>query len=268
MSTLTVFSVVRNGVRNGYPFVEAYSSWLDRADRIVVLDGESEDGTPYVLQQLARVDSRIEWLSSPWPSAQDGGSAIAEFTNRALEQARDGADRLMYVQADEIYTPAQRALVAERSDALEFAGCINFWNSLETVVGERFPLRYLRAFSAGTSARSIGDGFTFEVEGVPVTPLDEWILHFGWCFPVNILQKHVNHANLYKDKPAYVERGQLARLLLEQRVYDRHLLDALLPEYKAIAFGGELPASIQHLVGLEVYDPYLGLDLLRSGVRW
>src|SRR3712207_8558268 len=33
VSPLTVFSVVRNGVANGYPFVESYASWFAHADR-------------------------------------------------------------------------------------------------------------------------------------------------------------------------------------------------------------------------------------------
>lgn len=267
--TLTVFSVIRNGVRNGYPFVEAFGSWLEHCDRIVVLDGESVDGTQYILSELAHVDSRFEWLSRPWPSPGTAGSSIARFTEEALAHARLSGGQLMYAQADEIYTRRQRELVRGRTDgALEFAGCINFWNSLETVVAETFAMTYLRSFPADAEIRSKGDGFSFDIAGVTVEHSDEWILHFGWCFPVNILQKHVSHAALYPDNPAYVERGRLAKLLLDQRVYERRLLDALLPEYEPVQYDGELPECMQHLRGLEVYDPYVGLNLLRQGVRW
>jgi hypothetical protein len=269
MNRLTVFSVIRNGVRNGYPFVEAYGSWLEHCDRVFILDGESVDGTQHVLRELARVDDRVQWTTRPWPVGRPGGGAIADFTNLALELARDGAERLMYVQADEIYTADQQACVREsREGALEFAGCINFWNSLETIVGDDFPLVYLRSFPADAPAQSVGDGFTFTVEGTPVTRLEERILHFGWCFPVNILQKHVSHSELYSDKPAYVARGQIAQMLLRRGIYDQSLLNALLPEYRPAPYIGELPPCTRHLVGCDVYDPYIGLGLLRDGVRW
>jgi hypothetical protein len=267
---LVVFSVIRNGISNGYPFVEAYGSWLGRADRIVVVDGGSDDGTRDALDQLAAIDSAVVIHSAPWPQTQTGGAAIAQLTNTALEQARENADRLMYVQADEIYTDAQRDLVVGHrgSSALEFAGCVNFWNSFDTVLENDFPMRYLRTFPASARSRSVADGFSFEVEQLAVDATAERFLHYGWCFPVNILRKHVSHGALYRDDPGYRIRGMLAQRLLEQRRYDRRLLDALAPQYRPTRFQGEHPLCMRHVLTQDFYDPNPGLDLLRSGVRW
>jgi hypothetical protein len=267
---LVVFAVIRNGVANGYPFVEAFGSWLGRADRIVVLDGESDDGTRAALDRLAAIDPAVSVASTPWPQVATGGGAIAQMTNRALELARDGAQRLMYVQADEIYTEAQRDLVVAQPPgaALEFAGCVNFWNSFDAVLENEFPMRYLRLFPANADARSIADGFSFELGGTPVTPTPEHFLHYGWCFPANILRKHVSHGRLYRDDPGYRLRGALARWMLEQRRYDRRLLDALAPQYRPVPFRGEHPLCMRHVVTQTAYDPSVGLELLESGVRW
>jgi hypothetical protein len=267
--TLTVFSVIRNGIRNGYPFVESYGSWLDYCDRLVLVDGQSGDGTRFVLDELALLDKRIAISSRPWPTDAARGSAIAAFTNEALSLAEEGSDYVMYVQADEIYTRSQRRLVRHWHDgAMEFAGCVNFWNSTETIVANEFPMRYVRAFPAGRGARSIGDGFSFDVDGVTVRPIAEQILHYGWCFPFSILLKHVNHGALYRDQLGYRLRGALARLMLSRREYDRRLLDALAPHYRPAPYTGEHPDCMVHLRGLPHYDPYIGLDLLRKGVRW
>jgi len=269
MSRLTVFSVIRNGIQNGYPFIEAYASWFGYCDRVLVVDGESTDGTDVVLDELAKIDPCFSFISRPWPDDGRGGQAIAKQTNAALALASDGADRVMYVQADEIYTESQRRLVQEWvNGALEFRGCVNFWNSLDTVLANDFPMRYIRLLVAGAGARSIADGFSFDLGETPITRLDEDILHYGWCFPVNILQKHVSHAGLYSDQPVYRTRGRLARLMLAQRVFDRRLLNALEPEYRPVPFEGEHPECMRHLLGAEVYDPYTGLELLDRGVRW
>jgi hypothetical protein len=267
---LVVFAVIRNGVANGYPFVEAFGSWLGRADRIVVLDGESDDGTRQALDRLAAIAPSVVIESALWPDVATGGAAIAQMTNRALELARDGAQRLMYVQADEIYTDAQRDLVVAhpREAALEFAGCANFWNSFDSVLENEFPMRYLRLFPADVPAHSIADGFSFELAGTTVTPSPELFLHYGWCFPLNILHKHVSHGRLYRDHPGYRLRGVLAQLMLEQRRYDRRLLDALAPQYRPVPFTGEHPACMRHVVSQTAYDPSVGLQLLESGVRW
>ena len=249
--------------------MEAYSSWLDYGDRVFVLDGESQDDTADALAALAEVDPRFEWTSRPWPDTRVAGASIADFTNEALRLARQGAERLMYVQADEIYTVAQRRTVHELTDgALEFAGCINFWNSMDTVVANDFPMTYLRLFQAREGVRSIGDGFSFAVDGQSVRRTDELILHYGWCFPVNILKKHVTHANLYPDQLPYRVRGRLAAAMLEEGNYDRRLLDALAPAYRPTPFHGEHPECVRHLLGRDAYDPELGLSLLRSGVSW
>jgi hypothetical protein len=198
-----------------------------------------------------------------------GGSAIATFSDLARTRAAKGASRLMYVQADEIFTPDQRRLIHERSEgAVEFAGCTNFWNSLETVIDNAFPMSYLRHFSADAVAHSIADGFGFDVPDANATRLDEHILHYGWCFPVNILEKHINHGRLYSDQRPYVLRAWLARRMLDRRIFDRRLLNALVPEYRPVPYRGEHPECVRHLVGLDVYDPYVALDLLRAGVRW
>jgi hypothetical protein len=269
-SDLVVFAVIRNGVANGYPFVEAFGSWLGRADRIVVLDGESDDGTREALDRLAAIDPSVVVESAPWPQVATGGAAIAQMTNRALKLARNGAQRLMYVQADEIYTDAQRDLVGAQppGTTLEFAGCVNFWNSFDSVLANEFPMRYLRLFPAGAPAHSIADGFSFELGDLTVTPTPELFLHYGWCFPVNILRKHVSHGRLYRDDPGYRLRGALARFMLEQRRYDRQLLDSLAPQYRPVPFKGEHPACMRHVVTQSAYDPSVGLRLLESGVRW
>lgn len=267
--SVVAFSVIRNGVTNGYPFVEAYGSWLDTCSRIVILDGESTDGTREALDELASIDDRVTVESASWPHASAGGSAIAEFTNRALELARGHGDRLVYLQADEIYPRELRELVARpRDGALEFAGCINFWNSFDTVVANEFPMRYVRAFPGDAGVHSIADGFSFELGSLTVerSPLE--ILHYGWCFPVNILRKHVSHARLYRDNPVYRARGALAAAMLRAGSTDRRLLDALAPGYRPAPYRGEHPPAVRHLLALTAYDPEPGLDLLERGAAW
>ena len=268
-SGITVFSIIRNGIANGYPFVEAYGSWLRDADRIVLVDGESDDGTRAALDELAALAPHVEVVTRHWPSADAGGAAIAELTQTALELARPGASRLVYVQADEVFPPAQRAEIGRSSGAaLEFAGCVNFWNSFDEVVDNEFPMRYVRAFPPAQEIRSVADGFSFDLGVTPVERTPSQILHYGWCFPVNILRKHDSHSRIYRDHPAYRLRGVLARLLLRSGRYDHRLLHALAPHYRPVPYVGAHPASVRHLRGLPQYDPNPGLDELARGAVW
>lgn len=264
-----MFSVIRNGIANGYPFVEAYGCWLDTCSRLVIVDGGSADGTRVALGELASIDSRVEVHERAWPAAATGGSAIAQLTDTALALSRAAGRRLMYVQADEVFDAEQRRLVASFSGkALRFAGCVNFWNSFDTVLENEFPMRYIRLLPADTTARSVGDGYTFEVSDVDVVDVPQRILHYGWCFPVNILRKHVSHGGLYSDSPAYALRARLAKLMLSRGRYDRALLDALSPQYRPVPWRGVHPPCMSHLLALPAYDPNPGLDRLEAGERW
>lgn len=267
MTPLTVVAILRNGIHNGYPFVEALGSWLAFADRIFVLDGLSDDGTELVLRRMAAQHDSFTFASEPWPTATEGGSAIADFTNRLLEHVRDVNGKLMYVQADEVYTRDQRAAVqsAPAHEALEYNGYINFWNGFNRVLAQDFPWTFVRLFPNQRDIRSLADGYSFAVGDVPVKRLEDNILHYGWCFPVNILQKHVSHARIYRDAPAYRLRGRLAAAMLAHADLRPKLLDALEPSYRAVPFAQEHPVCMHHLLEMRHYDPYVGLELLATG---
>ena len=144
------------------------------------------------LDELSAIAPHVVVVSRPWPRTETGGTAIAELTKPRWSWRVRARRRLVYVQADEIFTPEQRRSMREaRRSALEFAGCINFWNSFDTVLANEFPLRYVRAFPADDAVRSIGDGFSFDLGSIPLERTTDEILHYGWCFPVNILRKHV-----------------------------------------------------------------------------
>lgn len=276
---LTVFTVIRNGIQNGYPFVEAYGSWLDYCDRLFVLDGESNDGTDIILSQLASLSDKVELASAPWPTSSAGGSSIATFTNQAFERIRGDGGRVLYIQADELLGKTARRRVAnfDEAAALQFTRYVLFWNSFYQVIVIGQPCApgtthwcATRLFPADAQAVSTGDGLSFEVENLAVVPFDEPILHYGWCFPVNILQKHVSHVNLYPDVRRYRKRAHLAGDMLRRHDYDVALLEALDPEYRDLKapFAGEHPECMQHLLASTYYDPSVGIGLLADGVQW
>ena len=110
---LTVFSVIKNGIQNGYPFVEAYGSWLNYCDRVFVLDGGSTDGTKLILEKLSNINKKFTYDSAIWPKSRINGSSIADFTNICLDIVKPQSDRLFYVQADEILLKSDRDIVSK-----------------------------------------------------------------------------------------------------------------------------------------------------------
>jgi len=276
---LTVFSCIKNGIRNGYPFVEAYASWSNYCDKIFVLDGYSDDGTDIILRKLSNLLPNFEFQFAPWPSFSSEGSSIAQFTNLCLSKVKKNSNRLIYVQADEIFEKQTREKLSTFvGGAVEFTQYILFWNSFYKIIrfentkhSSRSTLwKAIKLFPSVADVTSIGDGLTFRVRDIPINQWDDEVFHYGWNFPVNILQKHINHATLYPDNARYQYRARQASLLLKNGNYSIQDLEDLDPQYKDIArpFNGKHPDCIYHLIGKDFYDPYVGLTLLKNGVMW
>jgi hypothetical protein len=275
---LTVFSVIKNGIQNGYPFVEAYSSWLNYCDRIFVLDGGSTDGTNLVLDKLSKISSKFSYETSVWPSTRVSGSSIADFTNECLRIVKPKSERLFYIQADEILSKNDRYFVSKFDQGvLKINKYILFWNSFYDILkfenekfGNATAWEAIRLFPSSLDASSYGDGLSFKISDTQIFESQIEVYHYGWNFPINILQKHMSHANLYSDSFKYRNRAYLSMKLLGNNQHSRKHLRMLDPEYIKFSkpFIGQHPECIQHLVDQKYYDPYIGLNLLESGVSW
>ncbi len=80
------FMVIRNGLRNGYPFLEAIRSVLPLCDEVVISEGFSEDGTFELLERFARAHPKVRirrdaWDMRPEPRIKGGGAPIRRALN-------------------------------------------------------------------------------------------------------------------------------------------------------------------------------------------
>ena len=57
---LSGYTTTYNAVEQGYPFVECISNMLEFCDEVVVVDGESNDGTLETLQEMAQENSKLK----------------------------------------------------------------------------------------------------------------------------------------------------------------------------------------------------------------
>src|SRR5271154_6023829 len=94
------FTIIKNAVLNDYPVVEAIESILPVVDEMVVLIGDSEDGTETLIRSIN--SDKIKIAHSVWDkSVNKGGEILAIETNKAFALISDGSDWAFYIQADE-----------------------------------------------------------------------------------------------------------------------------------------------------------------------
>ena len=74
------FMIVKDVLKQGYPFVEAVASSLPICDEFLISDGYSTDGTFEIVQRMANLNKKIKFFRQAWPSARRY-SILSEVTN-------------------------------------------------------------------------------------------------------------------------------------------------------------------------------------------
>jgi glycosyltransferase involved in cell wall biosynthesis len=163
-------TIIRNGVRLNYPFVEAIRSALSICDEYIVVAGDSDDET---LEYLAALDDdRIRVIHTEWsPLVSPRKCLLAQQTNIGLGFCR--GRWCLYLQGNEVLhekdlphlrslmethaqNPSVEAMLVER---------LTFWSDYDHYVAA-YPRRFkytARIIRPYIGTYSIRDGMSFAV---------------------------------------------------------------------------------------------------------
>lgn len=172
MSDLLVsgLTIIRNGVKLNYPFMEAIRSALEICDEYVVVAGDSDDDTNERLRSID--DPRLRIVESHWsPWVSPGKYLLAQQTNVGLGLCR--GRWCLYLQANEVIHEDSlahlRALMEQHADNTEVEAFLlerlTFWSDYQTYVPV-YPRRYKyspRIIRNHTGVYSIRDAMSFAI---------------------------------------------------------------------------------------------------------
>lgn len=121
------FTYVRNGFDFGYPFVASITSVLDIVDEMVVVVGDSTDGTREAIKNIN--SPKIKIVDTVWDmEMRRNGKIFAQQANIGIDNI--SGDWAVHIQADEV--------LHEKSLA-ELKGKILHYGKMEHVEGLLFP---------------------------------------------------------------------------------------------------------------------------------
>lgn len=163
-------TIIRNGVRLNYPFMEAIRSALPICDEFIVVAGDSDDQT---LDQLASLeDKKVRIINTRWsPHTRPQKSLLAQQTNIGLGFC---AGRwCLYLQSNEVLhencLPHLRSLMEQHvnDDAVEalLLERLTFWSDYDHYI-PIYPRRFkytARVIRPNIGTYSIRDGMSFAV---------------------------------------------------------------------------------------------------------
>jgi len=93
------FTYVRNGIRVGYPFIASIQSLLPIVNKMIVVVGDSDDGTREAIENLK--NEKIVIVDSIWgEDKRKSGEIFRDQSNLGINNT--SADWAIHLQADEV----------------------------------------------------------------------------------------------------------------------------------------------------------------------
>ena len=223
MEKISGFSLVRNGLKFDYPFLESWRSLLPLVDELVLNIGISDDESLAVTQKFAREEGngKVRIIETEWPLndpvKKKSGLILSEQTNIALEACTH--DWCIYIQADEVLHEADQEIIRKairesekrpEIEAIVFQYC-HFYSSYNVLQNTRSAYRReIRAIRKSSGARSVGDAQSFrKPDGSKLQAIltSARIFHYGWVrTPDAMKEKTIFMDQLYHgDQPKGAE---------------------------------------------------------------
>jgi hypothetical protein len=224
------FSIVRNGAKFDYPFIESISSILPICDEFVVAVGNSEDGT---LEQIRAInDPKIKIIETIWDEKlRTGGTILAQQTDIAL--ANITGDWGIYLQADEVihekYLPIIKQAMHTNLDNRKIEGLLikylHFYGSYDYCANSRSWYRQeIRIIRNGIGVQSWKDaqGFRIDHRKMNVNFVKAFVHHYGWVKHPKVMQDKVLAFNKLWHEDKWVEQN-----IPQQSEFDFSKIDSI-----------------------------------------
>jgi glycosyltransferase involved in cell wall biosynthesis len=199
------FTYIRNGFRYGYPFIESISSLMPLVDELVVVIGNSDDGTREAIVNLNH--PKIKIIDTVWDdSLRQNGEIFAQQSRFGLEQT--SGDWLFHLQVDEVLhedaVEKIRKILNEADSDPNIDGLLfpflHFWGDYQHIRNTRRTHRFeIRAFRNTGNVVPYKDsqGFRFRNgKKLRVIKTDVPVFHYSYT----------RHPRLMREKDNYFHR--------------------------------------------------------------
>ena len=211
------FTIVRNGIKLQYPFIEAIQSILPICDEFIVNVGKSDDDTLNMIKSIP--SEKIKIVETVWDMSQ-GPEVLSVQTNEALKHCT--GDWAFYVQTDEVIHERdllklkqcmERYLKDSNVDALRFRWLHFYGSHYRYRIDKGWYQKQDRIIRNNGQVRSYGDAFAFErVDGKPLISryTNCFLYHYGWVFAEEVMaRRRINQGEIWSvDRTVEKDTGK------------------------------------------------------------
>lgn len=234
------FTFVRNGFTFAYPFEASILSLLPIVDELVVVVGDSNDGTREAVEAIG--DEKIRIIDSVWDAdLRNGGQIFAKQTNLGLDHI--SGDWAFHLQVDEVLHEKEYPAIKEAIDKANRAEGVDgilfpfyhFWGDYGHIRDTRATHKYeIRAFKMRGCVRSYRDSQGFrkyssveayengeEGEKLNVIMAGAKIFHYSYTRHPRLMKNKSNYFHRFWHSDDWVKKNT------DQREFDFNEVDRL-----------------------------------------
>lgn len=219
------FTYVRNGFKYGYPFIPSIRSLLPLVEELVVVIGDSEDGTREAV--VALDDPKIRIIDTVWDDTlRENGKIFALQSNLGL--ANINGDWAIHLQVDEVLHEQDRERLLEQIKAADKAPEVegllfpfyHFWGDFRHIRNTRKTHPFeIRAFKNRGTIKSYKDSQGFrkyaseaayeageEGEKLKVWNCGVPVYHYSYSRNPSLMKKKAEYFNRFWHDDNWVEK--------------------------------------------------------------
>lgn len=209
------FTILRNGSKYGYPYIESIKSILPICDEFIIVVGDSEDDTHQQIESLN--EPKIKIFQTVWDERlRTGGKILAQQTDIALSHITGNWG--IYLQADEVihekYLATIQTAIHDNFPKKEVEGLLlkykHFYGSYDYVANSRNWYRQeIRIIRNGIGVKSWKDAQGFRIEGrkMFVKGVDAYVHHYGWVKHPKVMQEKIKSFNKLWHDDEWVDKN-------------------------------------------------------------
>ncbi len=266
------FTYVRNGIKLGYPFIPSILSLLPAVDELVVVVGDSDDGTREAIAALK--EKKIRIIDSVWDmNLRKGGKVFAQQTNLGLAEIT--GDWAVHLQVDEILhetAPARLREYIEKANRHEnvdglLMPFLHFWGDFRHIRNTRRTHRYeIRAFknipgiyayhdSQGFRKYTSLENYLSGEKGTKLTVFktDITIFHYSYARNPNLLSSKMRTFSRFWHNDEWIKEN------IADKPFDFNEVDLLEP------FSGKHPKYMKKIISGQDWE--FNYDISKSNMK-
>jgi hypothetical protein len=211
-------TIIRNAVKYDYPIIESITSLLPICDVFIIAVGNSDDGTLELIKSIN--DPKISIVETVWDDTKrEGGSVLADETNKAISFLPKDVDWAFYIQGDEVLHEKYHQVILQKMklylnndsidgllfDYVHFYGSYNYvGSSLKWYAHEIRIIKPNRSIYSYLDAQGFRKG---KNEKLNVKPVDASIYHYGWVKEPEVMQKKIINSSAYWHSDQWIEKN-------------------------------------------------------------